>query len=85
MYLPQWQRPSALCGRLTTGSQSAAGFTNALKSWLEWLDSKAFQLEQSAAQLITTGMLLFSGAITAFVVIAIFQFFAIIIEEAVLW
>ncbi len=60
-------------------------FVRALTSWHESLDSRAFQLEQTAAQVTTTGMVLFNGFVVAVFIIAMFLALIQIINEAVLW
>jgi type II secretory pathway component PulF len=60
-------------------------FVRALAGWHESLDSRAFQLEQTAAQVTTTGMVLFNGFVVAVFIIAMFLALIQIINEAVLW
>ena len=48
------------------------GFVRALTGWHEALDAKAFQLEQAAAQVITTVLVLINGLIVASIMIAVF-------------
>jgi type II secretory pathway component PulF len=49
-----------------------AGFVRALAGWHEALDAKAFQLEQTAAQVTSTLIVLLNGLIVASIVIGIF-------------
>ena len=47
--------------RLTNAAHGRGGFRLALHGWLEALDAKAFQQEQAASQLITTGLVVMNG------------------------
>jgi type II secretory pathway component PulF len=71
--------------RLTNALRHGRGFLNALNGWHEALDSKAFQQEQTAAQLTTTGLVLLNGAIIASVVIGLFLPLVALINAAALW
>ena len=51
--------------RLANGLGRAGGFVRALAGWHDALDAKAFQLEQTAAQVATTLLALFNGLIVA--------------------
>lgn len=61
------------------------GFARALAGWCEALDAKAFQLEQSAAQIATTLFVLFNGVIIACVVIGMFLPLIQLLTVASLW
>ena len=71
--------------RLSNALQRGRGFLNALNGWHEALDSKAFQQEQTAAQITTTALVLFNGFIVACIVIAIFLPLIALMNAAVLW
>ncbi len=71
--------------RLANALQRGGGFLRALTGWHEALDAKAFQLEQSAAQITTTLVVLFNGLFVACITIAAFLAFIQLINEAVLW
>ncbi|MDB6025069.1 MAG: Type secretory pathway component PulF-like protein [Verrucomicrobiales bacterium] len=71
--------------RLDNGSKGQAGFTAALSGWLEALDAKAYQQEQSTAQVLTTGLVLLNGVMVGLVVTGIFQALVWMINDAVLW
>lgn len=58
--------------RLTNALERGRGFVAALDGWEESLDARAFQLEQAAAQIASTCLVLFNGAIVASVVIGMF-------------
>jgi small-conductance mechanosensitive channel len=57
----------------------------ALTGWHEALDARAFQLEQTAAQVVTTSMVLLNGLIVACIVFAIFLALVQILNGATLW
>ena len=59
--------------RLENAAHFSSNFFRALKGWHESLDAKAFQLEQSAAQTITTALVLVNAFSVCFVCAAIFQ------------
>jgi len=59
--------------RLENAAHFSSNFFRALKGWHESLDAKAFQLEQSAAQTITTALVLVNAFSVCLVSAAIFQ------------
>jgi hypothetical protein len=59
--------------RLENAAHFSSNFFRALKGWHESLDAKAFQLEQSAAQTITTALVLVNAFSVCLVNAAIFQ------------
>jgi len=71
--------------RLANALRRGGGFLRALTGWHETLDARAFQLEQSAAQLTTTALVLLNGLFVGCVVIAVFLALIQILNEAVLW
>ena len=71
--------------RLSNALQRGRGFLAALNGWHEALESKAFQQEQTAAQITTTGLVLFNGFIVACVVIGLFLPLIALINAATLW
>ena len=71
--------------RLANALQGRGNFLRALMGWHEALDAKAFQEEQAAAQLTTTGLVLFNGVMVASIVIAVFLVLIQLLNEAVLW
>ena len=58
--------------RLTNATHAHGGFLDALRGWHEALDAKAFQQEEAAAHLITTGVVILNGAFVALIAIAMF-------------
>jgi type II secretory pathway component PulF len=71
--------------RLANALQRGNGFLRALSGWHEALDARAFQLEQTAAQLATTGLVLCNGLIIGSIVAAIFLALIKILNSAILW
>jgi type II secretory pathway component PulF len=58
--------------RLANASAQEGGFQPALAGWMEALDAKAFQQEQTASQIITTGLVLCNGVVTGLIAAGIF-------------
>jgi len=71
--------------RLANALRRGGGFVRALAGWQETLDAKAFQLEQSAAQVATTALVLLNGCLVASLVIAVFLALIKLVNQAVLW
>ncbi len=71
--------------RLSNALQRRGGFLRALSGWHDALEAQAFQLEQSAAQVVTTLLVLLNGAIVASIVIAFFLVIVHLINIANLW
>jgi type II secretory pathway component PulF len=71
--------------RISNALSRPGGFQGALAGWHEALDAKAFQLEQTAAQLATTLFVLLNGLIVAGIVIGLFLPLIEIINRGVLW
>lgn len=71
--------------RLRNTFERGRNFVRSLTGWHEALDAKAFQLEQTAAQFTTTGVVLFNGVIVGCIVTAVFLALIDLISEAALW
>lgn len=71
--------------RLTNAFHGRAGFLQALAGWHESLDAKAFQQEQSASQVITSVLVLWSGFYVGAIAISVFSFLVSIINTSALW
>jgi type II secretory pathway component PulF len=71
--------------RLANALSRGGDFVRALSGWHEALDAKAFQLEQSAAQVTTTALVLLNGLLVGLLVTAIFVVLIQLINQAVLW
>lgn len=71
--------------RLSNALQRGSGFLRALAGWHDALDAKAFQSEQTAAQVTTSALVLFNGLVVAGVVIGIFLALIDLMIQATLW
>ncbi len=71
--------------RVANALSRGAGFVRALTGWHEALDAKAFQLEQTAAQVFTVILVLINGVIVASVMIAVFLFLIQMINQTSIW
>jgi type II secretory pathway component PulF len=71
--------------RLSNALRRGAGFVRALTGWHEALDAKAFQLEQAAAQLTTTILVLVNGFIVASFMIAVFLALVTLLNACAIW
>lgn len=71
--------------RLANASHSRQGFFYALNGWLQSLDARAFQQEQTAAHVLTTALVFVNGACIGLFVTAMFLALIKISEEAPLW
>ncbi len=71
--------------RIANALHAGGGFSRALAGWQEALDAKAFQLEQTAAQVLTTLLVLVNGGVVACVVIAMFIPLIELINKVMLW
>ena len=87
--LPMALRAVDDCGefrwRLMNALRGGFGFVRALAGWHEALDAKAFQLEQTAAQVATTFLVLLNGAIVGCIVLGIFMALIKLLNMATLW
>ena len=71
--------------RLANAVHGHGGFMKALAGWHEALEAKAYQLEQTASQTITTGLVLLNGCLVGLIAIGVFQVLISIVWEASLW
>jgi type II secretory pathway component PulF len=71
--------------RLSNAFQRGKGFLAALSGWHEALEAKAFQLEQSAAQVSTTALVILNGLMVGLIFIGVFSVIIALINQAVLW
>lgn len=71
--------------RLANAARSTSGFVTALRGWHDALEAKAFQQEQAATQLFTSGLVVANGLIVALLAIGVFQLLTNIINAGVLW
>jgi type II secretory pathway component PulF len=59
--------------RVANAAAQHGGFLPALSGWMEALDAKAFQQEQTASQLITTGLVLCNGLVAGLIAAGVFS------------
>jgi type II secretory pathway component PulF len=71
--------------RLSNALRQSGGFLHALNGWHEALDAKAFQQEQTAAQVTTTLLVIFNGLIVGAVFISIFLVLIGILDNSAPW
>ena len=71
--------------RIANASRSAGGFLPSLRCWHEALEAKAFQQEQAATQLFTSGLVLANGVVVALLAVGVFQILINLINTGVLW
>lgn len=68
--------------RLANACHAHDGFRRALAAWHESLDAKAFQEEEAAAHIITSGLVVLNGAFVALTATAVFGALIAILEVA---
>ena len=71
--------------RLRNAIRSGNQFSASLGGWHQVLDARAFQHEQTAAQLFTTFLVLFNGAIVGSIALGFFLVLATLMYDATLW
>lgn len=71
--------------RLSNALRRPGSFARSLAGWHEALDARAFQLEQTAAQVTTTVLVLFNGLVVAGIVIGLFLALIQLINAASVW
>jgi type II secretory pathway component PulF len=71
--------------RLTNAVHGHGGFFKAIEGWNESLDAKAFQQEQSTAQVVTSGLVILNGLFVGFIVVSVFSALIAIINSGALW
>jgi type IV pilus assembly protein PilC len=73
----QWRMANAIHGH--------GGFMKALTGWHEALEAKAYQLEQTASQSITTGLVILNGCIVGLIAVGMFQALTWTVWGLTLW
>lgn len=71
--------------RLTNALHAHGGFFKAIAGWNESLDAKAFQQQQSTAQVLTSGLVILNGLFVGFIVVSVFGLLISLIDSAALW
>jgi general secretion pathway protein F len=70
--LQRFDQAGEFSWRLANAAAQQGGFLPALSGWMEALDAKAFQQEQTASQLLTTGLVLCNGLVVGLIATGIF-------------
>jgi type II secretory pathway component PulF len=70
--------------RLTNATHARGGFLNALRGWHEALDAKAFQQEEAAAHVVTSGIVILNGLLVALIATAMFGVLVAILNRQLL-
>jgi type II secretory pathway component PulF len=83
--LRRFDREAEFSWRLTNAAHGPNGFAAALSGWMESLDAKAFQQEQTFSQIVSTGLVLVSGLLVGLVVYGVFHILVSVTNEAILW
>jgi type II secretory pathway component PulF len=71
--------------RLANAVASGKEFFAALAGWLDVLDAQAFQQQQAFAQLVTTSLVLYNGAMVGLFAVFVFRSITMVIDQGVLW
>jgi type II secretory pathway component PulF len=66
--------------RLTNATHAHGGFLNALRGWHEALDAKAFQQEEAATHVLTSGLVILNGLVVALIATAMFGMLVMILK-----
>ena len=69
--------------RLTNATHAHGGFLNALRGWHEALDAKAFQQEEAATHVLTSGLVIMNGLVVALIAISMFGIFVALLNRMV--
>ncbi len=66
--------------RLTNATHAHGGFLDALRGWHEALDAKAFQQEETATHIFTSGLVILNGIVVALIAISMFGMLVMILR-----
>jgi len=69
--------------RLTNATHAHGGFLNALRGWHEALDARAFQQEEAATHLLTSGLVILNGLVVALIAISMFGMLVMILKATI--
>jgi type II secretory pathway component PulF len=67
--------------RLTNAAHAHGGFLTALHGWHEALDAKAFQQEEAATHILTSGLVILNGLVVALIAISMFGMLVMILNH----
>jgi type II secretory pathway component PulF len=66
--------------RLTNAIHARGGFLDALRGWHAALDAKAFQQEEAATHIVTSGLVILNGVVVALIATAMFGMLVMILR-----
>lgn len=66
--------------RLANAVQTRGGFLNALRGWHAALDARAFQQEEAAAHIFTSGLVILNGLVVGLIAIGMFGLLVMILK-----
>jgi type IV pilus assembly protein PilC len=66
--------------RLANATHARGGFLNALRGWHEALDAKAFQQEEAATHILTSGLVILNGLVVGLIATAMFGMLVMILK-----
>jgi type II secretory pathway component PulF len=66
--------------RLTNAAHAHGGFLKALRGWHEALDAKAFQQEEVATHILTSGLVIMNGLVVALIATSMFGMLVMILK-----
>ncbi len=66
--------------RLTNATHAHGGFLNALRGWHEALDAKAFQQQEAATHVLTSGLVILNGLVVALIATSMFGMLVMILK-----
>ena len=66
--------------RLTNATHAHGGFLKALRGWHEALDAKAFQQEETATHVFTSGLVIMNGLVVALIATSMFGMLVMILK-----
>ena len=69
--------------RLTNATHARGGFLNALRGWHEAMDAKAFQQEETATHIATSGLVILNGLVVALIAISMFGMLVMMLRNMV--
>ncbi len=69
--------------RLTNATHAHGGFLGALRGWHEALDAKAFQQEETATHVLTSGLVILNGIVVGLIAIAMFGMLVMMLRHMV--
>lgn len=83
--LRRFDAEGELSWRLANAAHAYGGFVPALSGWMESLDAKAFQQEQTVSQIVTTGLVLVNGLWVGLLAGSLFYVLMSITNQVELW